>query len=310
MKKRYVVLISLVILFGAFASYGYYIVVFHVLPYSPIRPHRVTLAEVQRDFPRAVDPSYLGLKYRTLDVVVQDTIELKGWFVDASTDTALGTMVLLHGIGSCKEALLPFADTLARHGYNSILYDSRAQGESGGTNCTFGYYEKYDVLAYIHAAQNRFGHIGPIGIFGSSMGAAVAIQAMALDHGIRCGIVESPFATLRQVIYQYWKRMFLLPLRFIPNEALDVSEKIAHFSADSVRPEESAKLITQPVMVVHGDDDKRIPAEDSRRVFDNLKSRDKMWYPIAGAGHNDIQAVGGQRYLKAQLAFLRAHLFK
>lgn len=131
---------------------------------------------------------------------------------------------------------------------------------------------------------------------------------MATDKRITCGIVESPFSTMRDVIYEYWKEMFFVPLRFIPNQALDVSEKIAHFSVDSVNPEQSATLVRQPVLVVHGDRDEKIPSQESTAVFDSLKSPQKEWYSIAGGHHNDLSLVGGPSYLKTELDFFRAHL--
>jgi len=113
---------------------------------------------------------------------------------------------------------------------------------------------------------------------------------------------------LRDVIYEYWKERFILPLRFIPNQALDVSEKIANFKVDSVDPQESAKIVNQPVLVVHGDGDEKIPSEESMAVFDNLQSSQKKWYSITGGHHNDLSFIGGSAYLKTELTFLQANL--
>lgn len=309
MKRRVGYLGVAVLCVGALAGLAYYIAVYHVLPYSPIRPHRISRDEVAKSFPKTQPRDY-GLRSEPLDVDVEDSIKLKGWFVFAKTDTPMGTIILLHGIADSKESLLGFADTLARLGYNCILYDSRAHGESGGTDCTFGYYEKTDVSAYINAATKRFTSLEPFGIYGNSLGAAVAIQTMAIDRRIMCGIVESPFATLREVIYDYWKRLSGLPIRFIPNDALRNSERIAHFVADSVKPEESAKRIGCPVLVAHGDQDKHISIDYGKRVYRNLRSPEKQWYPIHGANHYDLSRVGGEAYFDALRHFLQAHLRK
>ena len=308
MKKIFLVILVVLVALGLLGKYSYDFAVYRVLPYSAIRPHRLSGLEKKLFFPYATDLSKLDLQIEPFDVRVEDSIMLKGYFIRAITHDPLGTIILLHGIASCKEAMLPFADTLSHHGYNCIVYDSRANGESGGINCTFGYYEKHDVSTYIDQAYNRFSKVGPIGIFGSSMGAAVAIQAMAIDRRISCGIVESPFSTMREVIYQFWKEMFFLPIRSIPNKALAISEQIAHFKVDSVSPEQSARLISQPVMVVHGDRDEKIPADESKSVFDCLESPQKEWFSIAGGHHNDLSHVGGSSYLNAELDFFRTHL--
>jgi alpha-beta hydrolase superfamily lysophospholipase len=305
MKRAAIILLAILCILSGIATY---VVVYRVLPYSPIRPHRITRDELARIHPGRLDPGALGLAYDALDVTVEDTIVLRGWFIHAHADSVRGTMVLLHGIANCKESLLGFADTLARLGYNCIVYDSRANGESGGLNCTFGYYEKYDVSAYIDAATKRFPGLGPVGIYGNSLGAAVAIQAMAIDKRITCGIVESPFATLREVVYDYWKRMSGIPLRCVIDKALENSERIAHFTVDDVRPEQSARQVTCPVLVVHGEKDEHIAAAYGRRVFDNIAAPGKEWYLVSGGDHFSLARAGGDAYLMKLSTFLRRYL--
>jgi uncharacterized protein len=293
-----------------FASAGYYIAVYHILPYSSIRPHRITREEKTLLYSGHYDPSTFNLKFENLDVLVEDSITLRGWFIHAKGNTGVATIILLHGIANCKESLLGFADTLAQLGYNCILYDARAHGESGGSNCTYGFYEKHDVSAYIDKATKEYAHVGPIAIYGNSFGAAVALQAMAGDKRIRCGIVECSFATLREVAYDYWKRLSHLPIHFIPDAALKNSEKIANFPVDSVKPEESAKQIDCPVLIAHGDQDKNISWEYGMRVFRNIKSPAKEWYLVHGAGHYDVPKVGGSAYFNILIKFLEVHTSK
>ena len=287
---------------------AYYVAVNRVLPYSPIRPHRIGRDEIRRYFPDGASPDKTGLKFSPLDVTVEDSINLRGWFIYARRDSAIGTVILLHGIASCKEAMLPLAGTLASAGYNCIVYDSRAHGESGGTNCTFGYYEKRDVSVFIDSSIERFSNVQPVGIYGASLGAAIAIQAMATDRRIRCGIAESPFATMREVIYDYWKSFSGLPVHSIPDGALRNSEKIANFAVDSVSPEDYAKRIDSPVLIIHGDKDEKISIHYGERVFKNLHSPEKKFYLVPGAGHDNLAAIGGQAYSNTVLDFFRTHL--
>jgi pimeloyl-ACP methyl ester carboxylesterase len=289
---------------------GYYVLVNHVLPYSAIRPHRITHEEIAHHYPEAADPGITGMKFEPLDVTVEDSILLKGWFIYSKGEKALGSIILLHGIASSKESMLMFADTLTKHGYNCILYDSRAHGQSGGMNCTFGYYEKRDVSAYINSTLERFPAAGPFGVYGASLGAAIAIQAMAVDNRITCGVVVSPFATLREVTYDYWKRISGLPIHSIPNEVLKLSERIASFAVDSVKPEESARQVGAPVLVVHGDKDEKISIHYGERVFRNLQSPSKQLYVVVGAGHDNIEKIAGESYSRNIVEFFRVHLKK
>ena len=280
----------------------------HVLSYSPIRPHRCTAAEMVRFVPDLQSPAAFTERWDNFDITVEDSIRLKGWFIPSLRQPAQGTIIVLHGIASCRIAMLSIARACAQNGFNCLVYDSRANGESGGLNCTFGYYEKGDVLAYLDSALVRYPGCGPFGIFGDSFGAAVAIQALAADKRLVCGIAQSPFASLREVIHDYFRQMFLLPVDFIPDAALKHSERIAHFSVDSVQPALDARRVLQPTLIIHGESDKKISSGYGRQVYENLASPNKELYLIPAAGHTDLAAIGGPEYESRLLRFLQKHV--
>lgn len=307
MKTVAVVSLAVVVL----ACVALYVVVEHVLPYSPIRPHRITHSEIVSAVHAEPTPEMLGLRAEPFGITVDDSIGLKGWFIHADSIRPVGTVVVLHGIASCKEAMLPTAKTFARAGFNCILFDMRAHGESGGLYCTFGYNEKWDVSRYIDSARARFGSaLGPVAVMGGSLGAAVALQAMEVDARICCGVVESPFATLREVVYDYMKRISGIPARWVSDHALARSGEIARFPVDSVRPEESARNVAQPVMVVHGLLDQHISPDYGRRIYQNLRSHDKQWVPVPEASHFNIASVGGDAYKRRIVDFLQKQMRK
>jgi len=304
--KRILVITLIVVAFGCVALY---VAVEHVLPYSPIKPHRITHSEIVNAVHGEPVPETLGLRSERFDITVEDSIALKGWFIHADSSRPMGTVAVLHGIASCKEAMLPMARALARAGFNCILFDSRAHGESGGEFCTFGYYEKRDLSCYIDSTLARFEKVaGPIAVIGGSLGAAVALQAMETDPRIRCGVVESPFATLREVVYDYMKRLSGVPVRQVSDRALTRAGEIAHFPVDSVRPEESALHVVQPVMVVHGLLDKHISPDYGKRVFQNLRSPEKEWIPVSQGTHFNLASMGGEAYKRQIIDFLRKHM--
>jgi pimeloyl-ACP methyl ester carboxylesterase len=286
-----------------------YVVIERVLPYSVISPHRITHEEIVTIVHGDPTPELFGLRAEPFNITVDDSIRLNGWFIHADSSHPVGTVVILHGLASCKEAMFPRARTLAQAGFNCILYDSRAHGESGGSYCTFGYYEKRDLSSYIDSALVRFGPaVEPVAVLGSSLGAAVALQAMEADRRISCGVVESPFAALREVVFDYMRQRSVLSARRISDMVLDRAAEIAQFQVDSVRPEESARHIDQPVMVVHGLLDARISPEYGKRVYQNLRSVHKEWVPMAQADHFTIASVGGERYKQQTIGFFRRYM--
>ena len=131
---------------------------------------------------------------------------------------------------------------------------------------------------------------------------------MAIDKRLVCGIAASPFADLRQIIHDYFAHIIFVHINWIPDEALVYTERIAHFPIDSVRPAESAKLITQPTMIIHGLADKKISYTYGLEIFNNLSSKDKLWYPIPGGGHDNLPKIGGAEYYIKIVEFYKKYL--
>jgi alpha-beta hydrolase superfamily lysophospholipase len=296
-------------LLTAIACTGLAIFIFHIGPRMILQPRRITVQQLSERYPDGFTPDAYGLRADVFDVQAEPDVLLCGWFVRARTDPPVGTVILLHGIGGCKEKLLGLAKNLAASGFNCLLYDSRAQGRSGGRHCTFGYYEKRDVSACMDEVQRRYGHdTAPFAVFGNSFGGAVALQAMAIDKRICCGVVESTFATLREVTYDYMLYYGGIGLRFVSNAALWRAGRVAVFDPDDVQPEIAARQITQPILLAHGEKDECISIEYGRRIFANLASQDKAWFPVPNAGHDEFADVAGEEHQQRIVTFLRKHM--
>jgi uncharacterized protein len=289
--KRY--WLRMIIIFLVLGIVGFGLIVEFVLPHWPIRPWKRTSSE---------RPSDYGLRDETFDLEVDSGIILRGYLIEA-TKKAKATIVHLHGIGGFKESKIPFAKMLANEGYNVLIYDQRAHGKSSGTYCTFGEYEKRDLSKMIDSILKRLPNI-PIGIHGSSMGGAVALQCLEFDERIKFGIVESTFNTLENVVIEYGRDYFKFRSRWIARRVLSKAALIAKFNPFSIKPVESCKNIEQPMLMVHGDKDENIPIEFNIDNFKALKSTDKEFYTVHGATHFDVGEVGGEAYKKKVLDFL------
>jgi uncharacterized protein len=289
--KRYwirMVLIILVVLIVAFVLFAEL-----AMPYMPIVPVRQT---------SAVLPSEFGLRYDTLDVEADSNLILRGYFIHALAEPK-ATIILLHGIGSNKENWLGYAHLLAENGFNSVVYDQRAHGKSGGTFCTFGFYEKFDVSKIVDTLIRRE-QLLPVGIQGASLGGAVALQALGHDKRLAFGIVESTFNTLENVIEEYGYDYFKFRSRWLARHILSKSALIAKFRPFEVKPVDACRQIDQPILMVHGDADEKIPIHFNRENFSALNSADKEFFVVQGAGHDNVGEIGGETYRKKIFEFL------
>jgi hypothetical protein len=254
-----------------------------------------------------ITPKDLGLNFEEIIVDTRDRVKLHSWLVKCNKDCR-GTVIYLHGVGDCKITGLPFTKLFHDNGYNVFLYDSRRHGESGGNYCTYGFREKHDLTDVINFLFTRKDlHLEIIGVFGTSMGASVAIQAAAIDRRISAVVAENSFATLRSIFDDYQKRIVKIPFHYLRNIVISRSERIAKFKAREVSPLKSVAGINIPVLFVYGMQDKHINYKNSIMLYENA-GKQKERYVIEHAEHNDMWDVGGENYHNKLLEFFRENL--
>jgi dipeptidyl aminopeptidase/acylaminoacyl peptidase len=293
----FVVLILFVVLFMLFVS----AVLLVIGPVMLLQPHRRTV-EYYRKHTTLLHPSDLGLEAEELTFKSPEGIELRSWLIKAS-GTPRGTILYLHGVSECRIVGLPLAKRLHDRGYNVFLYDARRHGESGGTFCTYGFYEKHDASRAITLLLGR-GDMpsGKLGVFGSSMGAAVAIQLAAIDRRVAAVVAESGFATLRTIFDDYQRRMIKLPWHYLRNIVIKRSEVLAHFKASAVSPLRTVREIHVPLFILHGTADDRIRYTYSEMVYAQANEPKELWL-IHGAAHSNMADIGGDEYYRRILGF-------
>lgn len=298
-------LYSLIIAVGTFLL-SVTLVLLLVGPTLLLCPRRRT-AEFYRKLQYPVTLSEVTLPYEEINIIVNHGIKLNSWLVKAR-QPARGTVIYLHGVADCKMDGIRFAKLLYDNHYNIFLYDSRRHGESEGEFCTYGYFEKLDLVKVIDYLVTRTDmNLGNIALFGTSMGAAVALQTAAIDSRIRAVISENSFATLRSIFDDYQRRMIKLPFHYLRNIVIKRSELQAKFKANDVSPLESLANVHIPILFIYGTEDHLINHEYSIRLF-NAANEPKEVFPIKGAKHNDTWQIAGVEYESKILNFLERYL--
>jgi pimeloyl-ACP methyl ester carboxylesterase len=204
-------------------------------------------------------------------------IELRGWYFPA--ESPRGTVIYLHGRNRNRAAGVAVAEALVPLGYSVLAYDSRAHGESGGRYSTFGYWEKRDLSRAID-----FLGAPRVVAMGTSLGAAVAIQAAAEDERIAGVVAISTFSSMEEVVRER------LP-GIVPDQQIEAAfraaERRADMDVDEADAVAAARRIDAPVLLLHGDADRFVRPAHARRVFDAL-SGPKELVLIPGATHGDV----------------------
>lgn len=252
-----------------------------------------------------VKPEDIKVNYENFELEVEKDLTLRGWIVKPMQEIR-GTVIYLHGVGDCKIAGLPFAEYMSANGYQVVIYDSRRHGESAGKFCTYGFYEKYDLIKMIDFLKQKY-NINSVGLFGTSMGAAVALQTAAMDTRIKAVISENSFSTLRKIFDDYQKRIIKIPFHYLRNLVITRSEFIANFKAREVSPLDAVKKIKVPILFVVSKQDKHINPKYTYQLYENTPGRKEL-YIIENATHIDAWDLGGDEYHQKILNFFRENL--
>ncbi len=209
----------------------------------------------------------------------------------------LGTVILLSGHSSALRRnpyLLPFAGVFADAGYRVVVVEQRGHGDSTGHAISYGVWESQDLSQVIDDLEDRRLLTGRIGVFGHSMGAAVAIQAAAVDPRIDAVIAVAPFASLHEEVKDFasWKVPYL---RWLLNDAVlgaavNRAGKVAGFDARAASPVQAIRVTNTPVLLMHGDADDIVPVRHSRMIK-QARPQNTRLVVFRGADHWSMMKV-------------------
>jgi alpha-beta hydrolase superfamily lysophospholipase len=206
-----------------------------------------------------------------------DELNLRGWRCQASSPRR-GTLVYLHGIADNRSSAAGVVERFGKRGLDVVAYDSRAHGESQGSICSYGFHEKRDLHRVVDTVQS-----GPVILLGTSLGAAVALQAAATDPRVTAVVAAETFSDLRTAATE--RAPFFFTAGLI-DQAFRIAEQQGGFDVDSVSPLASAAQVRVPVLLVHGAADTHTPPEHSRRVLAALAGPSRLIL-VEGARHNE-----------------------
>lgn len=192
---------------------------------------------------------------------------IRGTFYQPLNTT--NTVIVIHGVTENKINMMKYIRMYERLGFNTVVYDQRRHGESGGKTTSYGYYEKYDLEAIVDEVREIIGQDAILGIHGESMGAATTLlYAGTVRDDADFYISDCSFSDfrkqLRKIVRETVKFNFELAVR-ITNLAVKMRDG---YLIDQVNPLQAVANIERPVLFIHSKPDDFIPVEMAQELYD------------------------------------------
>ncbi len=257
--------------------------------YSSIRPPK---------FISTITPQDLGLEYEEISFTTADNIKIAGWFIPHPSVSK--TIILLHGYPADKGNILPALSFLSNK-YNLLLFDFRYLGKSGGRYSTAGAKEVEDLLAAIYFLKTR--GIEEVGVWGFSMGGAVALLTAPQAPEIQAIVSESSYSSLDMMVTELYQIPILkYPLAYLTGLWAEIFLGI---DLKKVSPVAEVKDLTIPILIIHSKNDGVIPFKNALLIQETLKDnpRAEFWFE-----ENLIHGQFGDEYQKRIEDFFKRNL--
>jgi hypothetical protein len=223
------------------------------------------------------------------DVYIQskDGLKLHGYYIQHEKPSNK-LLICLHGYTSnamndCPAVAQSYYDL----GFSSILVDDRAHGKSEGKYIGFGILDRYDLLAWIDYAIERFGKDVQIVIHGDSMGASTVLMTTGfkeLPKNVKFAVADCGFTSPESVFSHILKRDYHIPKFPLMNLTSMLSKKFAGYGYSEYTTLEAMDVTTTPTLFIAGEEDTFVPTHMTQENYDRCSAPKKLVW-VKDAGH-------------------------
>ena len=213
-------------------------------------------------------------------------------------------IIMVHGIWSSKAFSYPRAYEFDKRGFNTLIIDQRASGDSEGEYYTYGQKESLDLLLWINYLISKDPNV-QIVLYGVSMGASTVMMATANDlpPNVKCIIEDCGFSSAEEEFDHFvkteYKISFSKPVLILLEKEL---KKKLGMTFDDMSPKKALDSNEIPLLIIHGEEDTFGPFEMSKKLYNHNKGY-KKYYPVPNAEHT--QAIIDQKYFDVVVNFIQ-----
>jgi dipeptidyl aminopeptidase/acylaminoacyl peptidase len=262
-------------------------------------------------FPVTTDTGSLPFPVEPVAFRTPDGLTLHGWF--GYVGPTAPVIHFGHGYPATREQMVPYAAFLYAAGYNVLLFDWRAWGESEGTQTTFGLHEVDDLrgaLDYLQARPDlqhpRFGGLGV------SMGAGLMLIGAAHDHRLAAVVADSIYPRIAPMFGQWNSvglRIWPYRLAFAPLAEPYANLRLDGHLADLDPLRQAPAVSPSALLLIHARHDSNglTPLSGAQQIYAAAQEPKAIWVSPIG-DHANILTTNPDAYQQHVRTFFDTYL--
>lgn len=182
-------------------------------------------------------------------------------------------------------------------GFNMLIIDERAHGNSEGEYIGFGALDRFDALKWINFIVDRYGSDCEILLHGTSMGGATVLMTSSLDlpKNVKAIVSDCGFTSAWNVFASVIRKIYHIPPFPVINIASQICKKNAGYEFDECNSAQEVKKAKVPILFIHGDEDTFVPCRMCHEIYENC-STPKDILIVKGAGHAESYYKETEKY--------------
>lgn len=231
-----------------------------------------------------------------------DGLRLYGTLLENYSDKIV---ICVHGFtGSGKKDFASLAQAYYKNGYNVLLVDNRAHGQSEGKYVGFGVLDRLDLRNWVKYVINRFGSNVQVFLHGISMGAAAVLMASSImPKNVRGIIADCGFTSVYEIFEYVLKRDYHLP-KFPIIYLTNIMSKIrAGYGYKDVNTAAEIARSDIPILFIHGENDEFVPLWMTMKNYSHCKAYKELFI-VRESEHAESHYIDKKGYERRILTFI------
>lgn len=218
-------------------------------------------------------------------------------------------VVILHGQNGSMEDIYDIAFRYSEEGYNVLMPDLRANGESEGSYYGMGWLDRLDVINWIDVVLEEYPSAN-IAIHGVDLGAATALMLSGepLKDSIKVIVAEGAYTTAWDVVKKEYKARHEDWPAFPAVHMLSAVAKVwGGYSLTEANAVEQVKKTSVPILLIQGKNDTYVTPEMTEELNQAIASEHQM-VTIATGTHEDCRFAEPDTYYAAVFDFVEKYM--